>query len=355
MKKAIYFLMPVLILIIFSGCITIPISPTARLADNDSVELGAGIYHVHYDYTTTSYSSYNNSTTTSGQPVDTNFTILEARLRPGIDTLELGVGYYGYTFCGDLKFSPMDQKGLILLALDGTGYFDLYGDFGGGLGAILNIVPSKQFEIIFAGYEQYMYGPSANTATETADIYATKGLYTNVYGGIEWHILDNFTFCAGGGLVLTGVNSYTYQDQYDAGDWTKYSYSQPYYFGMMFKIQTQIFNTLIHNKGVSGAAEQPHFTAEDQSYYFLAKKYMDIKDYKGAEGILLEGLKRFPDDYRLNEQMGTVQYRLGDRALAGFYYEKALSLNPGDAALQEFIDKLKGNEKDNLPAGGAEK
>lgn len=343
MKKLILQSILIITVFIFSGCLTVPVNPTARLVQKGTLESSFGMYHLSYSYYRTTYDSYNGKTSTSVEPVGLNLIILQARSRFDLENIDFGIGYNSFYIFGDVKFSPLNQLSSVLFALDGIIYFDLTGGVGGGVGSILNFSFNKKSELILALYAQYIEN---NYKTYSASsVFLTSGFNSFIYGGFDWHISDDITISFGGGsMFLINENPSCYKEQYSSYSY-EYKYSQPYFFGITLKT-SRIFNLGGRVKKDSfNTFEQSLSDSEIDDYYFHSKKYIDIKDYNGAEEILLEGLSKYPDDYSLNKQMGNVQYYKGNKSLAIFYYEKAFSLRPDDIILQEFINKLKGTNK----------
>jgi len=343
MKKLILQSILVITVFVFSGCLTVPVNPTARLVQKGTLESSFGMYHLNYNYYKTTYNNYDGKTTTSVEPVGLNLIILQARSRFDLENIDFGIGYNSFYIFGDVKFSPLNQLSPVLFALDGIIYFDLTGDVGGGFGSILNFNFNNKSELILAIYAQFV--ENNYKSYSSSSVFLANGFNSFIYGGFDWHISDDITISFGGGsMFLINENLSYYKEEYSSYSY-EYKYSQPYFFGVTLK-NSRIFDLGKEDKkSTFNTFEQSLSDNEIDNYYFLSKKYIDIKDYKSAEEILLDGLSRYPDDYSLNKQMGNVQYYKGNKTLAIFYYEKAFSLKPDDIVLYEFINKLKGSAK----------
>jgi len=341
MKNISVILLLIFIPFIFSSCLTIPINPTARVTPRDCIQSSYGIYHTRYDYTY--YNYYSDTTEYAKETVDLNFILLEARSSLGLDNVDFGLGYNGYYISGDVKFSPLDQRSSILFAIDGSVFFDFAGDVGGGAGFIINFAPNKNFELILAVYELYMIDKYKSSYSSSSTKLLMNGFNTNFYTGLEWHVSSDFTISVGAGAIFiqNEYYSYSYYDSYYGySDTKEYEYSTPIYFGLTVK-WLRLTNPSIAQSNIDNIVNQAVGAADSQSYLYLSEKYINLKDYTGAENILLEGLARYPDDYNLNKQMGNVQYFLKNPKLAIYFYEKALSIKPNDYSLRNLIDKLK--------------
>lgn len=98
----------------------------------------------------------------------------------------------------------------------------------------------------------------------------------------------------------------------------------------------------------SVAYESEFCTAEDivnlSKVYRLTAKYSGGSDnYKKAEAVLLNGTGRFPDDYRIYQQLAVTYYNMGDNRNVSAYCEKAFELFgnlPADRRTAEYNDDM---------------
>lgn len=81
----------------------------------------------------------------------------------------------------------------------------------------------------------------------------------------------------------------------------------------------------------SAAVNSEFGTVEDfvnlSKVYRLTAKYSQSgENYKNAEAVLLNGMGRFPDDYRIYQQLAVTYYNMGDNGSASAYCEKTFEL-----------------------------
>lgn len=98
----------------------------------------------------------------------------------------------------------------------------------------------------------------------------------------------------------------------------------------------------------SVAVESEFCTVEDvvnlsKVYRVMAKYSKSGEHYKNAEAVLLNGLGRFSDDYRIYQQLAVTYYNMGDNGNASAYCEKAFELFenlPADRQTAEYNDDM---------------
>lgn len=218
MKDAVVLL--ILAVCTFTGCLTIPGSPTARLIRKDAVELDFSMPHSVYE--TTSYphnpAPMNGAYFINGDTrnVDYDSPIFSLRNRFNLDNLEIGAGLLGVIYA-DIKYSPFPQNSLFLPALDTAVYLDISSSNPGvGEGIILNIQPLQNFSFVSAAYLQYMAGSmnkflNVEKSDNTDQFYGfIPGMNSYLYCGVEWDLSDNIVLHLGTGYLILVKNDTTF-------------------------------------------------------------------------------------------------------------------------------------------------
>ena len=88
------------------------------------------------------------------------------------------------------------------------------------------------------------------------------------------------------------------------------------------------------------------FPNQPDAYYYLAVLSYNKKDFKKANNWLQLGLDQAPDDARMNECMGNIQYRLGNADAALTYWQKAKEKGGSNEDLDRKISSKKMNDNE---------
>ena len=88
------------------------------------------------------------------------------------------------------------------------------------------------------------------------------------------------------------------------------------------------------------------FPTQPDPYYYLALISYNKKDFKKANNWMQLGLDLSPDDARMNEAMGDIQYRLGNADAALTYWNKAREKGGTNPALERKISSKKMNDNE---------
>ena len=88
------------------------------------------------------------------------------------------------------------------------------------------------------------------------------------------------------------------------------------------------------------------FPTQPDAYYYLGMISYNKKDFKKANNWMQLGLDLSPDDARMNEGMGDIQYRLGNTDAALTYWNKAKEKGGTNPALDRKISSKKMNDNE---------
>lgn len=88
------------------------------------------------------------------------------------------------------------------------------------------------------------------------------------------------------------------------------------------------------------------FPTQPDAYYYLAIVSYNKKDFKKANNWMQLGLDLSPDNARMNEKMGDIQYRLGNADAALSFWKKAKEKGGTNPALDQKISSQKMNDNE---------
>jgi tetratricopeptide (TPR) repeat protein len=88
------------------------------------------------------------------------------------------------------------------------------------------------------------------------------------------------------------------------------------------------------------------FPTQPDPYYYLALVYYHKNDFKKADNWIQLGLDLSPDDARMNETKGDIQYRLGNADAALTFWTRAREKGGTNPALERKISSKKMNDNE---------
>lgn len=97
--------------------------------------------------------------------------------------------------------------------------------------------------------------------------------------------------------------------------------------------------------GVLGSSSDPNNTSAVDYSIFKANKLFRNQDYDGAMEILFETLKKYPDNPRVLNMIGSIFFKLKDYSMARKYWGESLSLDGTQANVKKFLDELPSTEQ----------
>ena len=92
--------------------------------------------------------------------------------------------------------------------------------------------------------------------------------------------------------------------------------------------------------GPNSSDESNPASANADYAIYKANKFYRSQDYDGAMEILFQALKRYPENTRVLNMIGSIFFKLKDYGMARKYWEESLSLDGTQAEVKKFLGEL---------------